>query len=150
MAELLEGSAPGLAIRPDAFLATKLYVPASQPGFLERPRLTAQLDGGRVRQLTLICAPAGFGKTTLLADWTRHTYRLVAWVALDSGDNDPVRLWRHVVAAFDRLRPGTAQHVEPLLGPPAPPSFEGVIGALINELEAQPAEEEEEEATPRP
>ncbi len=142
MAESLEGSALGLATQPDAFLATKLYVPGSRPGFLTRPRLRAQLDGGRGQQLTLISAPAGFGKTTLLADWSRHTYRSVAWVALDTGDNDPVRLWRHVVAAFDRLRAGTALHVEPLLGPPTPQSFEGVIGALINELEAQREEEE--------
>jgi LuxR family transcriptional regulator, maltose regulon positive regulatory protein len=82
----------------------------------------------------LVCAPAGFGKTALLADWARTGRRPVAWLSLDAGDNDPARFWRHVVAALDRARPGVAERVVGLLGPPAPPSFEGLVTALINEL----------------
>ena len=73
----------------------------------------------------LVCAPAGFGKTALLADWARRGQRPVAWLSLDAGDNDPARFWRHVVAALDRVRPGIAERVGPLLGPPAPAVVRG-------------------------
>ena len=86
----------------DVLLATKLYVPPPQPGFVPRPRLTARLDEGLACGLTLVCAPAGFGKTSLLADWTHRGQRPVAWLSLDAGDNDPARFWRHVVAALGR------------------------------------------------
>ena len=58
----------------------------------------------------------------------------MAWLSLDEGDNDPVRFWRHAAAALDRVRPGIAERVAPLLGPPKAPSLEGVVTALINEL----------------
>jgi len=122
---------------PDVLLATKLHVPRPRPGFVPRPRLAGALDEGLVRRLILVCAPAGSGKTTLLAGWAASGNRPVAWLSLDAADNDPVRLWRHVVAALDRARPGIAERVGPLLGPPAPPSFEGLVTALINELAAQ-------------
>ena len=60
----------------------------------------------------------------------------VAWLSLDAGDNDPARFWRHVVAALDRARPGIGERVAPLLGPPAPSSFQGLVTALINDLAA--------------
>ncbi|MGO8893495.1 MAG: LuxR C-terminal-related transcriptional regulator [Streptosporangiaceae bacterium] len=122
---------------PDVLLATKLHVPRPRPGFVPRPRLAGALDEGLARRLILVCAPAGSGKTTLLADWAPSGSRPVAWLSLDAADNDPVRLWRHVVAALDRARPGIGERVGPLLGPPAPPSFEGLVTALINELAAQ-------------
>jgi LuxR family transcriptional regulator, maltose regulon positive regulatory protein len=123
------------ASEQDVLLATKLHVPGPRPGFVARPRLAGALAGG----LVLVCAPAGFGKTALLADWLRSGGRPVAWLSLDAGDNDPVRFWRHVVAALDRARPGTGERVAPLLGPP-PSSFEGLVTALINELAAQSGE----------
>jgi LuxR family maltose regulon positive regulatory protein len=126
----------------DVLLATKLHVPHPQPGFVSRPRLAAALDEGLARQLVLVCAPAGSGKTVLLADWAGRDGRLVAWLSLDAADNDPARFWRHVVAALDRVRPGIAERAGPLLGPPAPPSFEGLVTALVNELAAQPGEDE--------
>src|SRR5512133_285121 len=126
------------ASREDALLATKLSVPGPQPGFVARPRLLERLEEGLARGLLLVCAPAGFGKTSLLADWTQPGGRPVAWLALDSGDNDPARFWRHVVAALDRARPGIAEQVAPLLGPPAPASFEGLVTALINQLATRP------------
>ena len=67
--------------------------------------------------------------------------RPVAWLSLDAGDNDPVRFWRHVVAALDRARPGISERIAPLLGPP-PSSFEGLVTALINNLAAHPDENE--------
>ncbi len=122
----------------DALLATKLYMPRPQPGFVPRPRLVQALSQGLVRGRVLICAPAGFGKTSLLADWARSGARPVAWLGLDASDNDPARFWRYVVAALDRAQPGIAERLGPLLGPPAPRSFEGLVTALINELAAQP------------
>ena len=129
------------AAEQDVLLATKLHVPAARPGFVARPRLVGALGEGLTRGLVLVCAPAGFGKTALLAGWARSGDRPVAWLSLDAGDEDPVRFWRHVVAALDRARPGIGDRVGPLLGPP-PPSFEGLVTALINELAAQPGEDE--------
>jgi LuxR family maltose regulon positive regulatory protein len=121
----------------DTLLATKLHVPGPRPGFVPRPRLVRTLGGG----LVLVCAPAGFGKTALLADWLRSGDRPVAWLSLDAGDNDPVRFWRHLVAALDRVRPGIGERVAPRLGPP-PSSFEGLVTALINELAGPPGDGE--------
>jgi LuxR family maltose regulon positive regulatory protein len=102
------------AAERDVLLATKLHVPGPQPGFEARPRLVEALDDGLARGLILACAPAGYGKTVLLADWVRRGERPVAWLSLDAGDNDPARFWRHVVAALDRVRPGTAGRAGPL------------------------------------
>jgi LuxR family maltose regulon positive regulatory protein len=126
----------------DALLATKLHVPRPPPGFVPRPRLVQALNGGLARGRVLICAPAGFGKTSLLADWARRGGRPVAWLGLDAGDNDPARFWRYVIAALDQAQPGIAERLGPLLGPPAPRSFEGLVTALINELAAQPGRDE--------
>ena len=123
----------------DVLLATKLHLPASRPGQVLRPRLTARLDEGLARGLVLVCGPAGYGKTVLLADWARRGEHPAAWLSLDAGDNDPARFWRHAVAALDRARPGTGDRVAPLLGPPAPASFQGLVTALINELAADEA-----------
>ena len=94
------------------------------------------------RRLILLCAPAGSGKTVVLSDWAPSGDRPVAWLSLDAADNDPVRFWRHVIAALDRVRPGIAGRAGPPLGPPAPSSFEGLVTVLINELDAQPGDGE--------
>src|SRR5215218_7742344 len=130
-----------VASQQDVLLATKLHMPRPQPGTVPRPRLVDRLDEALARGLVLVCAPAGFGKTSLLADWSGRRRWPVAWLSLDEGDNDPTRFWRHVVAALDRARPGIADRVAGLLAPP-PPSFEGLVTALINGLAAEPAEGE--------
>ena len=129
------GRAPASEL--DVLLATKVYVPSPQPGFVYRPRLVQVLDEGLSRRLMLVCAPAGFGKTALLADWVQRSRRPVTWLSLDASDNDPARFWPHVVAALERACPGIADRVRPLLGHAAPPSFEGVVTAVINELTSQ-------------
>src|SRR6478672_3755956 len=130
---------PGAAMSgQDVLLATKLHVPRPQPGFVPRPRLVEALGEGLARGRVLVCAPAGFGKTVLLADWARGGGRPVAWLGLDGGDSDPARFWRYAVAALEGARPGLAGRVSPLLGPPLPRSFEGLVTALVNELAADP------------
>ena len=107
MAGLSVAVAAGVAVSgQDVLLATKLHVPRPQPGFVPRPRLVEALGEGLARGRVLVCAPAGFGKTALLADWARGGGRPVAWLGLDGGDSDPARFWRYAVAALDRARPG--------------------------------------------
>ena len=85
-------SAQGKTVAGLPLLATKLHVPGWRPGFVSRPRLIAALDRRAGRKLTLVSAPAGFGKTTLLAEWLAAApagERAPAWVSLGPGDNDP-------------------------------------------------------------
>jgi LuxR family maltose regulon positive regulatory protein len=122
----------------DVLLATKLHVPRLQPGFVPRRRLVEALGAGLARGRVLVCAPAGSGKTALLADWARSGGRPVAWLGLDGDDSDPARFWRYAVAALDRACPGLADRV----GPPPQRSFEALVTALINELTADPGADE--------
>ena len=126
----------------DVLLATKLNVPGLRPDLVPRPRLAQRLDEGRGPGLVLVCAPAGYGKTVVLAEWVRRGRHPVAWLSLDAGDNDPARFWRHAVAALDRVRPGISERMGPLLGPAPQPSFEPLVTALINEVTGQPDADE--------
>src|ERR1700675_3473216 len=81
-------------------LATKLYIPPAPPRVVRRPRLIERLNEGLHRKLTLISAPAGFGKTTLVSEWVAGCGLPVAWLSLDEGDNDPARFLTYLVAAL--------------------------------------------------
>src|SRR5215471_17459305 len=105
-------------------------------------RVLARLAQGMERGLTVVCTPAGFGKTTLLGDWARRSRRQAAWLSLDPGDNDPARFWRYVATALDRARPGTCAPLAALLRGPQQPPLEAVVTALINELMDLPGEGE--------
>jgi LuxR family transcriptional regulator, maltose regulon positive regulatory protein len=120
----------------DALLATKLHVPRLRPGFVPRPRLLERLSAGTASGLTLVCAPAGFGKTSLLGEWARSSRQPIAWLSLDQGDSDPARFWRYVAAALDGLRPGIARRVAALLHGPQEPPLEAVLTVVVNELAA--------------
>ena len=122
----------------DVLLATKLQVPRSRPGLVTRRRLADQLEDGLNRGLVLVAAPAGYGKSVLLSEWVRDMTQPVAWLSLDGGDNDPVRFWRHVLAALDVVRPGLAERLGPLAGPPAPLAYDALVSALINDVVADP------------
>ena len=122
----------------DVLLATKLQVPRSRPGLVTRRRLADQLEEGLNRGLVLVAAPAGYGKSVLLSEWVRGMAQPVAWLSLDGGDNDPVRFWRHVLAALDVVRPGMAERLGPLAGPPAPLAYDALVSALINDVVADP------------
>jgi LuxR family maltose regulon positive regulatory protein len=120
-------------------LATKLYIPRWRPGFVARPRLIERLDRGTERKLTLVAAPAGFGKTTLLAEWLAATparERAAAWVSLDHSDNDPTLFWVYVIAALQTTRPGVGANARSLLHAPQPPPIEAVVTTLINDITA--------------
>ncbi len=120
-------------------VATKLYVPRLRRGLVARPRLVDRLGGdGR---LTLVSAPAGFGKTTLLASWLGPPTddRRVAWLSLDASDDDPVSFWTGVVTALDGAVPGLGAAPLELLRA-APTSTDPVLTALLNELAAVPDE----------
>src|SRR3954464_646081 len=79
---------------------SKTAVPGLPPEFVSRPALVSALDHGEDRALTLVCAPPGYGKTVLLADWAHRSNVACAWVALDEEDDDPAQLWASVLAAL--------------------------------------------------
>jgi LuxR family maltose regulon positive regulatory protein len=117
---------------PEQLLTTKLYIPAVRPGLVPRPRLIQRLDEGLRpgHKLTLVSAPAGFGKTTLLAGWLAQVDAAVGWLSLDENDNDPARFLRYLGAAFEQAAPDLS--VPAFAGPTA--GFEPVLVPLINQL----------------
>ena len=130
-------------------LTTKLCIPLVRPALVPRPRLTERLNAGLRRQLTLISAPAGFGKTTLISDFALQisdfrsdaashspAHPKVAWLSLDDDDNDPVRFCSYVIAALQTVNAGLGAEALALLQSPQPPPFKTVISALINDLDA--------------
>ncbi|MEJ2209918.1 MAG: LuxR C-terminal-related transcriptional regulator [Anaerolineae bacterium] len=123
-----------------ALLATKLYVPAAGRQLVPRSRLVARLDEGLDlgRRLTLVAAPAGFGKTTLVGAWLRSAGKPVAWLSLDEGDDDEARFWTYLVAALQTVHPGLGQGAVQLLGAPRRPAVEVVLTSLLNELAGLP------------
>ncbi len=84
----------------------KVAAPVVRRGMMDRPRIEHALDAGSDARLTLVAAPAGYGKTTAVRAWCAGRDAALAWVTLDAGDNDPVRLWLYVATAVDRVRPG--------------------------------------------
>jgi LuxR family maltose regulon positive regulatory protein len=115
-------------------LTTKLYIPPTRSGLVSRPRLTEQLATALERKLTLISAPAGFGKTTLVTAWVRQTELPVAWLSLDHSDNDPAQFWRYVIAALQTVDGSIGETALTALGPSQPPPLEPLVTALINDV----------------
>src|SRR6266849_6416945 len=106
-------------------LATKFYVPVTSGSLISRPRLTALLNESLKYPFTLVSAPAGFGKTTLLSTWVQSQpkgHPLVAWVSLDEEDNEPRLFWTYVLTALNTQQPNrfTVLLTE-LQSPQAPP-----------------------------
>lgn len=118
----------------DALLQTKLRLPPLQPKLVARPRLFEQLDGASHCRLLLLCAPAGFGKSTLLTTWLQRTTTPVAWLALDEADDESGRFWSYLLGALDRILPGVAQPLLPLLSTAESGGSNALLVALVNRL----------------
>ena len=143
-------------------LATKLYIPPPRPKVVLRPRLIERMNEGLHRKLTLISAPAGFGKTTLVSEWvanlrfTSDDLRLdaakesqivnrkseiknqIAWLSLDEGDNDPTCFLAYLVAALQTIAATIGEGVLAVLQSPQPPPTESILTALLNEITTIP------------
>src|SRR5919199_6364252 len=119
-------------------LATKLFVPPARAHRVVRPRLLDRLRHGLQGKFTLISAPAGFGKTTLVSAWVAGCARPVAWLSLDEGDNDPARFLTYLVAALQTIAPTIGAGVMGLLQAPQPLPAESLLTALLNELATIP------------
>ena len=121
-------------------LETKLFRPGPRPGLVPRPRLNEQLDRGAVSKLTLVSAPAGFGKSRLLAEWLAGKSATgegaAAWLSLDSGDNVPVTFWSYLIAALRTAAPGIGGNELEILTSPQPPPIEVVLTTLLNDIGA--------------
>ena len=127
-------------------LATKLYIPPLRKNVVSRPRLIERLNEGLCRdqdfgpQLTLISAPAGFGKTTLVSEWAAGCDRRIAWLSLEEGDSDPARFLTYLVAALRTVAPGIGEGVLRLLQAAQlqPADIEALLTALLNEITTLP------------
>jgi LuxR family maltose regulon positive regulatory protein len=122
----------------DDLLQTKLYVPQLRQPFVSRPHLIEKLNQGLHRKLTLISAPAGFGKTTLVSEWISGRERPSAWLSLDENDAEPVRFLTYLVIALQRVAPEIGKAVLPGLQSLQPPPTASVLTNLLNEIAAIP------------
>jgi LuxR family maltose regulon positive regulatory protein len=119
-------------------LTTKLFIPPRRPhdSVVDRSRLADRLNATNGQRLTLISAPAGFGKTTLLSEWIPYSECCVPWLSLDANDNDPPRFWAYVIAALQTLRPDLGANALALLDSPQTPPIESILTLLLNDVAA--------------
>ena len=120
----------------EQLLSTKLYIPRSRPKLVHRSRLIERLNDGlhQTLSVTLISAPAGFGKTTLVSEWVATCGQPAAWFSLGAGDNDPARFLAYLVAALQTIAPNIGEGVLGALQSPQPPSTESILTSLLNEV----------------
>jgi LuxR family maltose regulon positive regulatory protein len=119
---------------PAPILAAKLYVPPHRSRIVFRSRLLERLNEGLSGKLTLISAPAGFGKTTLVSEWLAGCRRPIAWLSLDEGDNDPTRFLTYLVAALQTIAANIGAGALAVLQSPQPPPIESILITLLNEI----------------
>ena len=121
----------------DLLVSTKLRPSRARDSMVARPRLAERLDPEVGRRLTLLSAPAGYGKTTLLGTWwqgRKEADRCAAWLSLDEGDNDPVRFLSYLVAALGTVKKGFGGGVLAALGSPEALRIDALTGAIVNEI----------------
>jgi LuxR family maltose regulon positive regulatory protein len=121
-----------------ALLATKLYAPILRAGLVPRPRLMERLAAGLACRLTLVSAPAGYGKTTLTAAWLQEAGRAYTWLSLDEADNDPARFTAYLLAALQKIDSNIGQAAQAMMQPPQPAPPESLLTSLINDIAATP------------
>jgi LuxR family maltose regulon positive regulatory protein len=119
-------------------LQTKLYVPPIRPELVSRPRLIERLDTGLRGKLTVLSAPAGFGKTTLVTQWMKSAQCLSTWLSLDDRDNDAARFLVYFVAALRTVEANIGKGAFSALQSPQPPPAEVVLTSLVNDVAALP------------
>ncbi len=117
-----------------ALLSTKLYYPSLQQNWVKRERLISRLNNCFSVKLSIVSAPAGFGKTTLLSEWIEQSDYPVGWVSLDQGDNDPKRFLTYCIAALQKIQPDFGENTETIIKSPQPVSAETIITAFLNEV----------------
>src|SRR6516162_8136439 len=108
-------------------LTTKLYIPPTQTNVIQRSHLIERLNEGLRHKLTLVSAPAGFGKTTLVSTWVTNCARPVAWLSLDEGDNDPTRFLAYLIAALQTIAANFGKGVLGMLQSSQPPPPEDML-----------------------
>jgi LuxR family maltose regulon positive regulatory protein len=108
-------------------LTTKLHIPPTRSEIVPPPRLTEQLDDGLQGKLTVVSAPAGFGKSTLLSEWVRESKRPADWVSLDEGDNELARFLTYLIAALQGIDEGIGVDAQATLGAPQAPPVETLL-----------------------
>jgi LuxR family maltose regulon positive regulatory protein len=123
---------------PEPLLLTKLYAPPPRPKIVLRPRLVERLNEGLHSKLTLISAPAGFGKTTLVSEWVAVCGHPAAWLSSDGEDSDPTRFLTYLVAALQTIAANIGQGLSAILQSPQPPLVEAILIALLNEITTVP------------
>ena len=119
-------------------LVTKFYIPPPRAKVVLRLRLLGRLSDGLHRKLTLVCAPAGFGKTTLVSEWLAGCEKPTAWLSLDEGDSDPARFLTYLIAALQTVVPTIGTGELAALGSPQPPPTEAILTALLNDITTIP------------
>jgi len=127
-------STPGTAAQPFTLLRTKLHQPQVRPEWVRRLRLEKRLNQGLDRKVTLVSAPAGFGKSSLVASSLAESDRHTTWLSLDEGDNDPVRFWTYVIAAIQAVDQEVGGEARQILGSLQLHSTKPVLVSLLNEV----------------
>ncbi|OGC89374.1 MAG: hypothetical protein A2W25_10545 [candidate division Zixibacteria bacterium RBG_16_53_22] len=117
-------------------LRTKLYIPRRRTNIVPRPHLVERINSSLEKKLTLISAPAGFGKTTLLSEWLSKCPRRVTWLFLDEGDNDPTQFWAYFMASLQGLHADLGSRAFVQIQSQQPPPIKSILTELINDLAA--------------
>jgi LuxR family maltose regulon positive regulatory protein len=127
-------------VNQDVLIDGKTNLPRRRSDWIPRARLLRQLEDGLAegRELTLISAPAGFGKTTLLAEWAHHTARRVSWLALEESENDPALFLQYLLESIRKSTDAVSPVLLRLLQPPQPVSATNLLSSLLNEISSIP------------
>ena len=132
--EGIEAELQSTAETDATLLITKLHVPPPCQILVPRPRLASALSKALTSSLTLVSAPAGYGKTTLVSSWLRDCDVTASWLSLDDGDNDPIRFLQYFITALHRVVPGIRPDLLGVLQEARPAPFDALLSIVVNEI----------------